>query len=378
MDTLSVEQLQTLSERRNPNCVSLFMPALPAGRETRQDPILLKDLLREAERKMIAAGVPKSTVERILGPARELSERADFWREQSNGLVIYLSDNFFQSFRLPLEFTARTVLSDRFEVTPLMPLFAAGGRFYLLALSLEQARLFEGSVWRLKEFEAPHLPAHLSDALNLNLSQRRPPVVKRDNRGMFHGQPGEDDRAKDKIRAHFQRLDRALHEVLKDPWAPLVLAGVEELFPIYREANTWQLLVEGGIPGSWKSATLHDLHQEALRAVRPFFEKARVQAVETFRSLVGTGKASDQLAEIVPAAFAGQILYALVRPDAQSWGRFEPDENRVEMHDQPEPGDEDLVNAIAIQTILHRGAVYSVSPTELPSASPAAAVFRYA
>ena len=378
MDTISVEQLRTLSEHRNPDCVSLFMPTLPAGRETRQDPVLLRDLLREAESKLIAAGVPKSTVERILAPARELSERADFWREQSNGLALYLSDSFFQYFRLPLEFTARTVVSDRFEVTPLMPLFAAGGRFYLLALSLEQARLFEGSVWGLQEFEPGHLPAHLSDALNLNLSMRRPPVVKRDNRGMFHGQPGEDDRAKDKIRAHFERLDRALHEVLKDPWAPLVLAGVEELFPIYREANTWPLLVEGGVRGSWKSVSLHDLHREALQAVEPFFEKARVQALETFRSLVGTAKASDQLAEILPAAFVGQVHFALVRPDAQSWGHLDPEENRVELHDPPQPGDEDLVNAIAVQTILHRGAVYTVSPAELPSASPAAAVFRYA
>ena len=233
-------------------------------------------------------------------------------------------------------------------------------------------------MWGLKEFEPSHLPPHVSDALNLNLSMRWPPVVRRDNRGMFHGQPGEDDRAKDKVRAHFQRLDRALHEVLKDPWAPLVLAGVAELFPIYREANTWQRLVEGGVPGSWKSANLHDLHQEALRALQPVFEKARVQAVETFSSLVGTGKASDKLAEIVPAAFAGQILYALVGPDEQSWGRFNPDEKRVELHDQPKPGDEDLVNAIAVQTILHRGAVYTVSPTELPAASPVGAVFRYA
>jgi len=181
MDTISVEQLRTLSEHRNPDCVSLFMPTLPAGRETRQDPVLLKDLLREAESKLIAAGVPKSTVERILGPGHELSERADFWREQSNGLTLYLSDNFFKYFRLPLEFTARTVVSDRFEVTPLMPLFAAGGRFYLLALSLEQARLFEGSVWGLEEFGPPHLPARLSDGLNLNLSMRRPPVTRFDH-----------------------------------------------------------------------------------------------------------------------------------------------------------------------------------------------------
>jgi len=377
MDTISVEQLHTLSKHRNPICVSLFMPAFPAGREVRQGPIQLKDLLREAENKMIPSGVPKDTGERILGPARQLTQSAEFWREQSNGLVIYLSDNFFQCFRLPLDFRACTVLSDRFEVTPLVPLFAAGGRFYLLALSLEQARVFEGSVWALKEFEPQHLPPHLRDALNLNLSMRRPPVVRRDNRGMFHGQPGEDDRAQDRIRAHFQRLDRALHEILKDPWAPLVLEGVEELFPIYRQANTWPQLVEG-VSGSWKSMNLDDLHKEALRAVQPFFEKARAQALETFGSLVGTGKASDKLAEIVPAAFAGQILYALVRPDAQSWGRFDPDENRVEIHDKPEPGDEDLVNAIAVQTILRRGAVYTVSPAELPAASPAAAVFRYA
>jgi hypothetical protein len=43
MDTVNVEQLHVLSEHRDPNCVSLFMLALPAGREVRQDPVLLKD-----------------------------------------------------------------------------------------------------------------------------------------------------------------------------------------------------------------------------------------------------------------------------------------------------------------------------------------------
>jgi len=44
--------------------------------------------------------------------------------------------------------------------------------------------------------------------------------------------------------------------------APLVLAGVEYLFPIYQEANTYPDLVEEGITGNpenLKPEELHDL-----------------------------------------------------------------------------------------------------------------------
>ena len=65
---------------------------------------------------------------------------------------------------------------------------------------------------------------------------------------MVSGHGGVTDDTKENLLKYFRLIDRGLHDLLKDERAPLVLAGVEYLFPIYREANTYPRLIEGGFP----------------------------------------------------------------------------------------------------------------------------------
>ncbi len=61
----------------------------------------------------------------------------------------------------------------------------------------------------------------------------------------------------------------------------------------------------------------------------------------------------------------------------QVWGRFDPEKDNVSTHKSPEPGDEDLLDLSAIQTLLKGGTVYAVSPEEVPDQALVAAVLRY-
>jgi len=47
------------------------------------------------------------------------------------------------------------------------------------------------------------------------------------------------------------------------------------------------------------------------------------------------------------------------------------------VHETEEPGDEDLLDVAAIQTVLNSGTVYAVKAEEVPGGGPAAALFRY-
>jgi hypothetical protein len=48
------------------------------------------------------------------------------------------------------------------------------------------------------------------------------------------------------------------------------------------------------------------------------------------------------------------------------------------VHESRQPGDQDLLDLAAVQTLAHAGDVYAVTPDEVPDArSPVAAVFRY-
>src|SRR5438094_9157798 len=106
MDLLNREQLEFLSQTRSRSCVSVFLPTHRAGKETLQDSVRLKNLLREAEGQLSAAGVPKLKARELLAPARQLEGRTSFWRHQSDGLALFLAPGFFQYFRLPIQFHA--------------------------------------------------------------------------------------------------------------------------------------------------------------------------------------------------------------------------------------------------------------------------------
>jgi hypothetical protein len=83
------------------------------------------------------------------------------------------------------------------------------------------------------------------------------------------------------------------------------------------------------------------------------------------------------LKEIVPAAYFQRVDYLLVPIGQQVWGDFDPETMTVDLHPEPEPDDQDMLDFAAIYTLLNGGAVYIVKPEELPNGVPAAAIFRY-
>jgi hypothetical protein len=93
--------------------------------------------------------------------------------------------------------------------------------------------------------------------------------------------------------------------------------------------------------------------------------------------LSGTGQTTTDVKEAVLAAHHGRVDVLFVALGVQVWGNFDPSTNTVHVHQAPEPGDEDLLDLAAIQSILNGGTVYAVEPEQVPDHSPLVAVFRY-
>jgi hypothetical protein len=58
--------------------------------------------------------------------------------------------------------------------------------------------------------------------------------------------------------------------------------------------------------------------------------------------------------------------------DRHAWGRFDPDRQQAEVHDELQPADEDLYELAVVQTFLHNGRVFPAKGDET-----VAARFRY-
>lgn len=380
MDLFTRDDLAALLEERQGPCLSLFMPAHRGGSE--QDPIRFRKLLGAAEDRLVAAGQRSPKARDLLAPARALLDEPPFWKNQCDGLALFLAPQFLRLWRLPLALEERAAVGSGFSVRPLLPLLAGDGRFYVLALSANGVRLVQGTRDTVADVDLRGVPASLAEALAAHDRDEplhfhtRPAGGVGSWGAIFHGQGVGIDDEKDDLLRYFQRVDRGLHAVLSPDRAPLVLAAVGYLMPLYRRANTYAHLLEEGVEGNPDRLGAKELHDQAWPLVRPHFERARGDALALYRRLVGTGRTARGLGEVVPAAHAGRVETLFVALGTERWGLLDPSAGRVEEHEPPQPGDADLLELAVAHTLRHGGTVYALPAGEVPGGAPLAAIFH--
>ncbi|MCW5851642.1 MAG: hypothetical protein KIT87_16330, partial [Anaerolineae bacterium] len=256
MNVLSRETLKALALAQGGPHLSLFMPTARRGPAMTQGPIRLQNLVREAETHLVQWGVRASEARHFLSRLDPLLADLSFWQHQADGLALFLSASELSYYQLPLTLAERVVVTDHFYLRPLLPALEGDGRFYILALSQNQVRLLEGDQDQVAEIELRDMPLSLAEALRYDdlHKERQMHTVPGGGGGrgaaIYHGQGVRSDAIKDEIVRFFRDVDAGLQPRLKRAPAPLVLAGVAYLFPLYRQANAYPDLLDTGIEGN--------------------------------------------------------------------------------------------------------------------------------
>jgi hypothetical protein len=388
MDILTRTELEQLMRKDQQWCVSIYLPTHRTGTEAQQDPLRLRNQVREAEKRLSGKGVGRRDVQKMLEPASKLLREPYFWQHQSDGLAIFLSSNGIRRYRLPLIFEELVFVDDHFHISPLLPLFTGDGQFFILALSQNKIRLLNGTRDSVSEVDIGEVGGSLAEAIPSDDHQIDLQLHTSGSTGgtsesgsvTFHGQGGgSDESAKNELLRYFRLVSDGLTEFLQEDRRPLVLAGVEYLLPIYKEANTYPNLIDVVIKGNPDLLSADVLHKSAWEILEPLFQAAQEETVVHYQQLAGQASArvADTLEEILPAAIQGRVETLFIAIGKQQWGIYDPVTNRIELHDQMEPGDESLMDLAAVQSYLKGGIVYVVEAEKLPGGTNAAAVLRY-
>ena len=391
MNTVSRSELKALMEEQHDPCLSIFLPTHhTAGPEMQQDPIRFRNLLRDAEHLLLARNIERTQIEVLLKPIRFLFMNKQIWQHPADGLAVLRSPDTFHSYQLPSCFKEQVVIGNRFFLKPLLPFLTSDASFYILALGQNEIRLLEATRSSVKEVELPSsVPSNLDEAIQYDEPEKRLEYHSSASAGtrgkggrqpaIFHGQGVGTDDVKTDILRYFQQIDRGLHELFHDKTAPLVLAGVAFLLPIYHEANTYPHLLPEGVLGNPDRLKVRNetLCEQAWPIVEPFLLKKQYDALAQFEEYKDTDRASSNVSAIVPAAYYGRIESLLLSVDQEQWGTFDPKTLTIHMHETAEPGDEDLLDLAATQTILHNGAVYALERRNMPGHVLLAALYRY-
>ena len=295
-------ELLKLAEMHDTHCVSIFIPTHRAGEETLKgkDAINLKTQLKEIKSKLTHRGMSVNDIETFIRPINDLINDSAFWRHQSDGLAIFLSDKVFRKYTIPVDFEEFNYLSNEFYLKPIIPLFNGDGLFYLLTLKKDEVKFYEGTRHSVTEIIIDDLvPSRLEDRVGYDYEEKGLQFrTQQGNKGagMFHGHEDADSNEKIELMQYFRAVDKGLMKILNDDQnPPLVVCSLDYYFPLYQKVNSYKNLLPQHISGNPADKDIFLLHEEAWKLLHLYFSKTRQQKRDKFTEFHGTAKASADI-----------------------------------------------------------------------------------
>jgi hypothetical protein len=346
------------------------MPTSRILQETGQDRIRLKNFRGDAfKRLMQDHGLRRPAAESMLLPMDELLEDETFWPYLSDGLSVFLAPDMHAVFRIALPLDPRMRIGDRFIVKPLVPILSGESTYYVLAISANAVRVFEGTRQRASEIRVSELPENMTHALTM-----RGREGDRAPNKQWQGDEGQ----KTLYRKYFLQIDRVLRPLYGSRSEPLVIAGVEYLLPIFREACSYRNIVAEGIAGNPDELSEEDIHTRAWPLVEPILDAPRREALERLATPRSTERVTEDISTILNAAYDGRVDTLFLNLELDLFGTFDPQTRETVVRTgEKDPGDLDLGGQAARWAHRCGGNVFSATADEIGGDYAAVAVLRY-
>lgn len=372
--------LNRLAAAREEPCLSLYMPTHQITARKPKDRILFKNLLREAQEYLVFQGMSPAEARSFLQPALKLQKDLLFWEYQDNGLALFLSPDFFEYFMSPLGFDQKIAVSHRFYLKSLLPALYRGEHFFLLALSRKEVKFFRATRARMMDIAVEDFPEGLSRRPSRRQLQFHTGTQQGRGRraALFHGHGAGSEEEKAGLVQYCRQIDSAVAGLLSDETAPMMVTGMDYLVSAYRQANTYQYLVDDTVPGNPYAYSREDLHRAARSAMEPYLMRWRGEALTRFTRGLEEGRACTDVAPLLQAAGEGRVEMLLVALDAELFVRHDLESGKVDLHTRYEEGDMDVLDEVVVRTVLTGGEVYGVDEDEMPGHLPLAALLREA
>lgn len=378
LETLRPENLAALASSSGP-CISVFLPAHRPGAQTKSMAELLETYCDEAARQLQARELPVSQIAELLHPLEALVSSSELARGSRSGCIIFRAADVFAKLD-GVEVSPGVNVGGCFHLRPLLADLHLPSEFHLLKLSKKQVELLTCDSLGAESTALPKgVPATLDEAMEF-----KAPDHDLENRSSIRGSTGsmravrfgtgsERENEHTHVADFFKAVDRGIRELERGKDVPLVLAGVDEDTVLYRSASGHKNLLDQTIAGADKRFSNDELLRRAYAILRADSMERAAATMTHLREATAPARFSVDLNAILRAAREGRVGWLFVNDNAREFGVFDG----VRRGGRVNWGQEDLLNAAAIETISHGGAVYCLPADGMPDGASAAAILRY-
>lgn len=357
---------ELLAYRHDP-VVSIFTPTTRTS-NFQKDQLFLKNALQDARQRLEDRGMTSKEAHQFLAKGYELLDNEEYWNYLSDGLALFIGPNLFENFELPISFDETMMIGEKFYLRPVLPMMSGEGRFFLLALSLNEVKFYEGTKHSItpviiedlvpEDMESVLIDEGAKEALQMHQGGG--------SQAIFHGQNKATDKKLKNYEKYLRYVDKGLMEMLHDESVPMVIAAVDYLVPIYKDISAYSNIVTEHISGNPENSTPVDLHQRAMNIFETFNQSRKDEVKDNFGDYLASDKASFSITDIVKSAHDGKVEHLFINRNYQSWGQYDPVKRLVIVHQEKQAASEDLLELAARYTYEQGGKVYTCDQEDLP------------
>lgn len=354
------DEFSRLSDIRSDACISIYLETSPIRQNLDASKIQLGNFIKEALQQVEEKGVDKRRLAMLKDELYSVLEDVEFWHFHARSLAILATPESMTTYRLANHLPDQLEVGERFYLKPLLRALTFPHSAYILALSVNEARLIEFFAdVPPAEVDVPNMPTCRRDAMT-------EAALNDHHHGAVHH--------KVRLAQYTRKIDQALRPLFTSNDHPLFLVAAEPLASIYRATNSLSNLTEETLFTNAEHLGITDLVSQ----VRPLLDnyyQAQLDSLKTlFEIRAGERRVTQDISDTARAATFGAIELLMINIESALKGSI--DEDGVLSLDERE-NRYGIIDEIAKRAMATGASVFAVRGEDLPSGAELHAILRY-
>jgi hypothetical protein len=340
-------------------CVTIILNTHRTKPDNLQDPINLKNLVKNAESRLLA-DYEKRFAQPIIDRLNKLVDSIDH-QYNLESLILFVNENTEEYTRLPISVEDRVVVDNTFATRDLVRAMNQEANYYVLVLNKQEVRLLEAQNDKFVQELKGEFPME-NDVY----------TTDRHKSSMAKGQDNM-------IEEFFNRVDKAMMAATSERPLPVLLAAETRNFNHYVKIADKKDLILGHINKDGSEVKAHQIVADAWEEVKSITKTKQAERISELKNAVSEGKFLSDFNDIWTAISEGKGKTLFVKK-----GFFQPalvSGNEILLVDKIERDQkgvcDDVIDEMIEKNIAFGGDTVFVEGNELADFQELGLVTRY-
>jgi hypothetical protein len=357
MDVLLKKLKDVVSE----GCVTLILNTHRTWPDNERDPLVLKNLMKEAEERLFAL-YDKGMAQNLVARIRSVADRIDH-QHHLESLVLFVNDALAEYVRLPVAVEDRVVIDRTFATRDLVRALHVQTPYFILVLSQQKVRLIEAFNDRVVAEVGKGFPMENQQGSPSNGAQR-----------------SNASRQTSLMAEFFNRVDKQVNQVRSEQPLPVLLCTEESNYHEYLKIadqgrSIWPIFLNG----NRLDEKDHAIVGEAWNVVKTFMAQKNEARKEELQKAMGQHRFLADTNDIWRAIQQGRVQTLFIEEGNFKAARIQ-DDTIIYMEEglrDQEGVIDDIYDELIEANLAHGGDVVFLPKGQLAECNGFGAITRY-